>query len=482
VSQILVRDRPHSVAEQWAAMPAEEREAFIDSLTEDEAEAFLYEWEIFARPEQLPPDDLPWFGYLALAGRGWGKTRSGAEWVRKRVRQGYRYIALVGETAADVRDVMIEGESGILAVSHPSERPKYEPSKRRLVWPNGAVAICYSGKEPDQLRGPQHDTAWADEIAKWQYAEEAWANLEMGLRLQTVSGGKPQVFITTTPRPIKIIKDFVADPMIVVASGSSYDNIANLAETFIQRVIRKYEGTRLGLQELHANILGDVPGSLWTQDLLDRNRILDPREVPQMRRIVVGVDVAVKKRKNASAASARRQGDGLAKEGTPNETGIVVVGRAVNPKTKKRTIYVLHDESGEYSPEEWGRRAVDVYEAFGASRMVAERNQGGDMIEANIAQECERRGRGMVNFKDVWSSTSKPARAEPVAGEMERGYMKLVGNFAALESQMTSTTTEEYLGPGSPDRMDAMVSGATELLHGSQTSTDPEDYEDYQAA
>lgn len=469
-----VHDRPLSIAEQWAAMPDGERTEFVESLTPGEAEAFLYNWEIFARPEQVPPDNASWFGYLYLAGRGSGKTRSGAEWVRKRQAQGARYIALVGETAADVRDVMVEGESGILAISHPSERPKYEPSKRRLVWPNGCIATCYSGNEPDQLRGPQHDTAWADEIAKWQYAEEAWANLEMGLRL----GDRPQVFMTTTPRPIPIIKGFIKDPMIKVVTGSSYANIANLAESFIKRVIQKYEGTRLGQQELHAKILGDVPGALWTQDMIDRNRI-SASEVPELVRIAMGIDVAVTKRK-AGKIPKRDEIDSITKERLPNETGIVIVGKGVNPANKRKTLYVLADLSDEMSPEEWAKRSVDGFETWRCVRMVAERNQGGDMIESNIRKECESRGRPMVPFRDPFHNESKSARAEPIASESERDLIKFVGAFPELEDQLTSLTPERYLGPGSPDRADAMVIAATELSFGSSTSTDPEDYEAYQ--
>jgi phage terminase large subunit-like protein len=477
---ITVRDRPLSIAEQWAAMPERQREAFIEALSEDEAEAFLYEWEFFARPEQVPPDDESWFGNLYLAGRGSGKTRSGAEWIRKRVRQGFRYIALVGETAGDVRDVMIEGESGILAISHPSERPKYEPSKRRLTWPNGATATCYSGKEPDQLRGPQHDTAWADEIAKWQYATEAWDNLELGLRL----GAKPQVFITTTPRPIKIIKDMISDPMIRKVTGSSYDNIANLADNFIRRVIRKYEGTRLGEQELHAKMLGDVPGALWTADLIEANRIR-PQDVPPLLRVGVGVDPAVKKRRNPgsrarSSGTERQQADEITKDKAPNHTGIVVAGRGIDPKTRRKTLYVLHDASGEYAPKEWGDMVVQVYEDFSASRVVGERNQGGDLVESNIERACEDRGRPMLNYRDVWASTSKGSRAEPISGDTERGLVKFVGNFPQLEEQLTSMTAEEYLGVGSPDVADAFVHIATDLTYGHKVSTSHEDYEGYQ--
>jgi phage terminase large subunit-like protein len=465
-----IHHRPHSVAEQWAAMPTGERETFIASLTNAEAEAFLYEWEIFARPEQIPSKDGSWFGYMMMAGRGSGKTRAGAEFVRDRVKQGFRYIALVGETAADVRDVMVEGESGILAISPPGERPKYEPSKRRLVWPHGAIAICYSGKEPDQLRGPQHDTAWADEIAKWQYAQEAWDNLEMGLRL----GSRPQVFITTTPRPIPIIKGFLKDPQVITVTGTSYDNLANLADTFIERVIRKYEGTRLGEQEIHAKVLGDVPGALWTQEMIENNRI-SAKDLPAMIRIAVGVDVAVTHRKTGKMTS-REEMDAITREKIPNETGIFVVGLGKDPASKERTIYLLNDASGEMTPEKWGKRVVQQFKTWGASRVVAERNQGGDMIESTIRVACNNLRIPMLPYRSPFSMQSKSARAEPIAALTEQGLVKFVGQFPALEDQLTLLTSERYLGPGSPDRADAMVSAATELTFGAKASNDPNDY------
>lgn len=469
---ITTHTRPLTLAEQWAAMDEAEREAFIAGLSESEAEALLYEWEIFARPEQLPPDHGEWFGYMPLAGRGWGKTRTGAEWVRKRVRQGYRYIALVGETAADVRDVMIQGESGLLAISPKHERPVYQPSKRRLEWANGAVAICFSGKEPDQLRGPQHDTAWCDEIAKWAYAEEAWTNLEMGMRLTPFKGARPQVMITTTPRPIKIIKELAADPMIITVQGSSYDNISNLADTFIKRVIRKYEGTRAGLQELHAKILDNVAGALWTPELIDQHRVT-PSQLPPFKRVALGIDPAMRKRKGA--AKGRDLMNKMTQEKVPNETGLVVVAKGVDRKR-----YVLEDASGEYSPAEWGEVAVELTRKWNVGVISVERNQGGDLVASNLEEAFRTAKRRMPRVRDVWSSVGKGARAEPVAGDTERGEMKFVGHFAALEDQMTSTTVEAYLGAGSPDRLDAMVNAATELAGRTTTSASPDDYETVQ--
>ena len=255
--QMLTNESPMS----WLASqpPAMWRE-FLARLSPPEKAKLPHQWRGWrARPNQLAPEG-DWRVWLILAGRGFGKTRAGAEWVREQV-EGNRVgrIALVGETLADVRDVMIEGESGLLAISPPHAMPLYEPSKRRLSWPNGAVAMAYSGDEPDQLRGPQHDAAWADEPAKWKYPIEAWDNLEFGLRL----GRAPRVVATTTPRPIKLLRDLLADPMTVVTRGSTYENQPNLAPSFLDRMVRKYEGTRLGRQQLHAEVLDDVPGALW---------------------------------------------------------------------------------------------------------------------------------------------------------------------------------------------------------------------------
>ncbi len=275
---------PSSLLESLLSLPGAERAALLETLRDEDAAALLYDWlGVWARPNQLaPPGD--WFAWLLDAGRGFGKTRTGAEWIRARAESGeFGRFALIGSTAADTRDVMIEGESGLLAVSPSWFRPEYEPSKRRVTWPNGSIATTYSGDEPDQLRGPQHDSAWADELAKWKYATQAWDNLEFGLRL----GSKPQVVVTTTPRPVPIIRLLLGDSQTVVSRGSSYDNMANLAPTFIQRVIRKYEGTRLGRQELHAELLEDTPGALWMRQQLETLRVL---KAPALQRVVVGVD------------------------------------------------------------------------------------------------------------------------------------------------------------------------------------------------
>ena len=273
----------------------------LAELSDDEAEALLYDWKgLWARPKQLPPTGA-WAVWLVLAGRGFGKSRTGAEWVRDMVETGKaRRIALVGPTAADVRDVMIEGESGILAVCPPWNKPIYEPSKRRLTWPNGAIATAYSADEPERLRGPQHDAAWCDELCAWRYPM-AWDMLIFGLRL----GDDPRCVVTTTPKPVKLVRDLVKDSTTTITTGSTYENEENLAEPFIKAVKKRYEGTRLGRQELHAEILDDNPGALWKRKQIEDLMV---REHPPLLRIAVAVDPAV----SANATS--------------DETGIVTGG------------------------------------------------------------------------------------------------------------------------------------------------------------
>ncbi|ADU50161.1 hypothetical protein Tmar_0036 [Thermaerobacter marianensis DSM 12885] len=397
-------------------------------LSDEEAEALLYDWRFWARPKQLPPEG-PWRIWLILAGRGFGKTRTGAEWVREQVeRHGRRRIAIVGRTAADVRDVMVEGESGILSISPPWFRPVYEPSKRRLTWPNGAIATLYSADEPDLLRGPQHDAAWADELAAWR-RPEAWDNLMFGLRL----GPDPRVVVTTTPRPVKLIRDLLNDPTCVVTRGSTYENAANLAPAFLEQIISRYEGTRLGRQELYGEVLDDVPGALWQRKRIDELRV---REAPELVRVVVAIDPAV-----------------TSEEGS-DETGIVVAGRGVDGDA-----YVLADRSCRMSPDGWARRAVKAYYDFDGDRIVGEVNNGGDLVETVIRTVDPK-----VPYKAVRASRGKAVRAEPVAALYEQGKVHHVGTFDHLEDQLCQITPDGYQGAGSPDRADALVWALTELM------------------
>lgn len=340
-------------------------------------------------------------------------------------------IALVAETSADARDVMVEGESGILSV-HPKDfRPLYEPSKRRLTWPNGAVATLYNATEPDQLRGPQHDLAWGDELAKWQYAREAWDQLQFGLRL----GDHPRVCVTTTPRPIPLIREIMADARTVTTRGKTTDNAGNLAVSFMDQMRAKYEGTRLGRQELDGEILDDVPGALWTRAMLER---ASAESLPEMARVVVAIDPS-------GTAGASDDGD---------EIGIVVAGRGVDGRG-----YVLEDLSCKLSPDAWARRAIEAYYRWGADRLVAERNFGGAMV-ASVIRTADRN----VSYKEVTASRGKSARAEPVAALYEQGRISHVRGLADLEDQLTLMTMQGYAGEGSPDRVDAMVWALTEVM------------------
>jgi phage terminase large subunit-like protein len=345
-----------------------------------------------------------------------------------------RRVAIVAPTAGDARDIMIEGESGILVISPPWERPRYEPSKRRLTWPNGAIATLFSADEPERLRGPQHDTAWCDELASWRYPE-AWDMLMLGLRL----GTDPRVVVTTTPRPTSLIRELIADPTVVVTRGTTHENQANLAPAFLGQIIRKYQGTRLGRQELEAELLEDVPGALWNRGAIEAIRA---RTAPALIRVVVAIDPAV-----SSTSGA-------------DETGIIVAG-----KDGAGHGWVLADASGRYQPIEWAKTALSAYRAHRADRIVAEVNNGGEMVEATL-----RMIEPNASFAAVRASRGKVARAEPVAALYEQGRVRHVGVFPQLEDQMCAFTAEAHAiskrrsAGYSPDRVDALVWALTDLL------------------
>jgi phage terminase large subunit-like protein len=416
-----------SRASQLALLPEAEREAFLGQCTAEELASLEYDWPGFwARPNQLPPPGA-WKVWLILSGRGWGKTRAGAEQVIAWARTPGQRLALVAETAADVRDTVVEGESGILACSPPWFLPTYQPTKRRLTWPNGTIATTYSGDAPEQLRGPQHHFAWCDEIAKWRYAQEAWDNLELGLRL----GQHPQVVATTTPRPIPLLRQLLADPGTVVTRGATYENTVNLAATFKERILARYEGTRLGRQELYAELLEDTPGALWTRLVLERTRV---RQVPPLRRIVIGLDPG-------------------------NDAGILVAALGDDGHG-----YVLEDLSLSGSPATWAGQAITGYYKYKANLIVAEANHGGDMVITTIATQD-----AQVATKKVWASQGKYARAEPVSALYEKGRVHHVGMFAELEDELCNWVPGE--GLPSPNRLDGLVWALTELMLGPQPLT-----------
>lgn len=393
--------------------------AKLKTLTPKEAEALYWDWRFWARDKQRLPE-APFFVWVILAGRGFGKTRTGAETVRAWVKIN-RFVNLIGATADDARDIMIEGESGVLACCPKAERPVYKQSGRKLVWPNGATSLIFTADEPERLRGKQHEKIWADELASWRYAE-AWAQAMMGMRL----GSNPQAIVTTTPRPTKIILDLIADKRNIVTSGTTYENKRNLAHGFFDYVIKRYEGTTLGRQELNAELLTDSPGALWKRETIDRGRVT---AFPDLDYIVVGVD-----------PTATSTGD---------EAGIVTAGKAGD------NLYTLADDSRQGSPLDWARAAVASYNRHKANLIVAEANNGGEMVSTVIRQVDPG-----IPVKLVHASRGKATRAEPIAAIYEQGRGHHVGTFAKLEDEMCMWTP----GDSSPNRMDALVWAGTELL------------------
>lgn len=416
-----------SLAEIMASLDEATLEQVFAGLTDEQQRAVMFDWSVWRRPKQRTPGG-EWRVWLILAGRGFGKTRTGAEFIREQVETGRASrIALVGATAADVRDTMIEGASGLLSVFPPDRRPTYEPSKRRVTFANGATAVAYSADRPDRLRGPNHDLAWADELAAWRYMD-AWDQLMLGLRL----GDHPRVVVTTTPRPIPIIRRLAADDTgkVHLTSGSTYENAANLSPEFIDEMRRRYEGTRLGRQELEAQIIDDVDGALWERANIDETRIHTP---PPMRRVVVAIDPAV----TSGEESA--------------ETGIVVAGADAHGEG-----YVIDDRSMRASPADWAAAAVAAYHTHRADVIVAEANQGGDLVSSVIRTVDPR-----VPVKLVRASRGKRTRAEPVAALYEQERVHHVGFLTELEDQLCSWVPD--VG-NSPDRLDALVWALTDLL------------------
>ena len=414
---------------------------FLDSLEPGELLALPYLFEFWAMPHQLPPEG-DWRAWAIMGGRGAGKTRAGAEWVRAQVEGSRptdagrcRRIALVGETMAQVREVMVFGESGILACSPPDRRPVWEATRQRLIWPNGAIAQVFSAHDPESLRGPQFDGAWVDELAKWKKARETWDMLQFGLRL----GEAPQVCITTTPRNIGVLKEILDAPTTVVTSAATEANRAFLADSFLQEVQARYAGTRLGRQELEGELLEDVEGALWTSETLEALRL---DAAPAMDRIVVAVDPPV------------------TGKSTSDECGIVVVGTCTQGPVQDWRAYVLADASvSAASPMAWASAAVRAMETWGADRLVAEVNQGGDLV-AEVLRQVD----PMVPIKTVHASRGKSARAEPVAALYEQGRVHHLRNLGALEDQMCAMSARGYEGKGSPDRVDALVWALHDLM------------------
>jgi phage terminase large subunit-like protein len=424
--------------EQLAHLPEEQRNEILAGFDPDN---LLWDWSVWGRPEQqAPPGD--WNIWAYIAGRGAGKTRTAAEWVREEAKYtttGQRRFALVARTAADVRDVIVEGESGIINVTPPSERPLYEPSKRRLTWPNGNTATCFTADEPDSLRGPQFTHAWGDEVAAWRQTPDAagmtaFDNLRVGTRL----GLNPKIMITTTPKRVPLLYQLIAEAektgKVVITKGSTLDNSGNLSQAYIDAIVGVYEGTRLAAQELYGEMLSDVEGALWTQELIDRGREMQlPMGTPLR---CIGVDPSVA-------------------ENPRDECGIVVVASTGDRDLYKRQSWVLEDASIHGSPEVWANKVVQMARKWGCP-VIAEVNQGGALVR-NAINTID----PTVKVLEVHSKYGKALRAEPITLAYEQNRVHHVGYLGDLESQMCAWIPGEGK---SPDRVDALVHALTALL------------------
>lgn len=421
-----------SVYERFSLLPDDGRDSGLE-IMDVAARERLTGWIGSRRAEQCPPVG-DWSTWLVLAGRGFGKTRAGAEWVRAVAeRDGSARIALVGASLHDARSIMVEGESGLLAIAPLKERPQWLPSLRALRWPSGATAHLYGAADPEMLRGPQHSHGWADEIGKWPHGIAAWDNLAMGMRL----GRRPRIVATTTPRATPLVMRLAADPAVVVTRGRTVDNAANLPVSFLADMERGFAGTRLGRQELDGELLLDVEGALWTRALIEQCRHLGrPPARDGLARLVVAVD-----------PPARASGDAC---------GIVVAGL-----DRQGIAYVLEDATIDRArPERWARRVADVAGRWHADRVVAEANNGGDMVSAVL-----RAASIALPVRLVHAARGKTARAEPIAALYETGRVRHAARLDALEDQLCGLTVGGcYEGPGrSPDRADALVWALTEI-------------------
>nr|WP_027833531.1 terminase family protein [Maritalea myrionectae] len=408
----------------------------IADLSDEEVRALAHDWRFWARPDQLAPQGN-WLTWLLLGGRGAGKTRAGAEWVREKAlglnQQAVSPIALVGEDIADARAVMIEGVSGLLQIHPADQRPVFHKSRGELEWPNGAIAKLFSAHDPDALRGPQFAAAWADEFCKWPDPQMCWDMLQFALRV----GENPQQLVTTTPRPIPALKALMADPNCVVTHARTTDNAHNLAPNFFTTVTAKYAGTRLGRQELEGELVETIDGALWSHDQLDQIRATAPT---QFDRVIIAVDPPVTSNKHS------------------DQCGIVVTGQL------GETTFVLADLSFKPAPAlKWARKVIRAFEQFDADLVVAETNQGGDLVGLNLKQLAP-----TLPLKQVRAHRGKFARAEPVALLYERGLVRHVGDLRELEDEMCAFAPGTN-AKGSPDRMDALVWAITELALGGDT-------------
>ena len=450
-----------TLQEAMAAIPKEQATLvakLLATLSPRERRKLRYMWELHARPKQMKPGlydvgdnptsrdvprdpSRPWYVWLNMAGRGYGKTRVGAEFIRGEIEHAQRVLkkpircALVAPTAADCRDVMLEGDSGLLNICPPNNFPRYESSKRRLTWKDGSVAFLYSAEEAERLRGPQHHVAWADELAAWADPVATWDMLMFGMRLVRTKSLPPQVCVTTTPKPRPPLRDIINKPTTILTTGSTYENRENLAPTFFDNVIEAYEGSRLGRQEIDGELLLDVMGALWSPAIIDQHRV-KPDDVPPLLRLLVAIDPSVSEEEKAA-------------------TGIVAGGIAENGH-----VYVLEDQSLQGTPAEWARRAVATAIRLKADGLVAEVNNGGALVKEVLKTALA--DRTLFRYEEVHASRGKITRAEPVSALYERGLVHHVGMFKKLEDEMVGYSPA-MAGKMLVDRMDALVWLVTKL-------------------
>lgn len=415
-----------SLAQELATMPQAELEAYLASLDPQEMERLQWNldwsWEWRARPKQRTPLGL-WEVWLILAGRGFGKTTTGVQWIREKIAAGHDHCNIIVPTFGDIDKVLLNSEGGIIKGIPPEERPIWKGDKACFIWPKGQVSFVFSADSPERLRGPEHAFLWCDELAAWRYPE-AWDQAQMGLRL----GTHPQACVTTTPRPTELVKSLAKSATTHITRGTTFENKANLAPIFLRRVTELYEGTRLGRQELHAEILDDNPGAMWKRGQIDACRI-SPAKLPQLTYIAVGVDPATTSNEDS------------------DDTGIVVVGRDTQDPPH---FYVLDDRTIQGTPDEWAKCVVAAFEANAANIVIGETNQGGEMVEMVIRTQS-----AGIPYKGVHASRGKAIRAEPVSALYEQGRVHHVGSFAKLEDEMCQW--DPLTSKRSPNRVDALV-------------------------
>ncbi len=412
------------------------KEALLIELQRRKDEEARYDWLSNARPEQVLPAGGDWQTWLILAGRGFGKTRTGAETIRHLIETNQaRHIGLIGQSLVEAASVMVHGESGLLAVFPPHERPIFKPSQQKIYFKNGAVATLFGGNTPERLRGPQFDLVWIDEFAKFKNPDDLYDQVMMGLRL----GDQPRCIITTTPRPVPLIEKLMKDPKTYLTRGSTFDNAANLAPSYLAQMKATYAATRLGAQELYAEVLTEREGALWNRSLIRYQTPVDEN----WRRIVIAID---------PATTHHDQSD---------ETGIMVVGLHDDG-----FVYVLEDLSGRLPPTEWGTRVTEAYWRYKADRVVAEVNKGGDLVE-RIVKSIDPH----VSYKAVRATRGKVVRAEPVASLYEQGKVFHSRPLTLLEQQICDYIPNRT--SKSPDRMDALVWAITDLMLAREASAEP---------